>query len=287
MTTDVQAPIEVEEVTIPEVEAPSLEEVETAPTTEAETDTPAEAETPAVRAFADYTEEELAEDERVKAIVYRREQSATDRATARATSEKFAREQQYAASPQFHADLVKLITDAPLDTNGRPQIDPQHIEQATGRVLGRGASAAVEQLANVLSSAAGPNFRLTQAEQTLADAAVLLYQQNPLNSGPLINAWLTAHDRSVLERGESDLRAKIARDDAKQAEASAKVEQAKTAQTARKANPGASPIIGGGVTKTLTLEDIEAIPTNTWLLRPAAERQKLMADATALAAAKR
>lgn len=230
-------------IAVPDQPAPAEEPTDAAPTEDA----PAETAPSIADLLKNLSEDELAELPEVKSLVARRGESARQRAERETTTKLFAQQQQHVGSQEFR-DAMRQAVAAAADGTG--EVDQAKLDEMSSGLMSHGAHTAVTVLAQLLSEETGKDFALTAEEKELSEAAQVRYMQNPLDPSPLFRAWLKPYLRARSEATTTE--AVTAADKAgydrglKEGRAQAQVETAKKAQTDRKAEPGVTPIAGGG-----------------------------------------
>lgn len=264
----------------PDVEPEIVAEAEVTES-EAADSTEAEAQPDISELIRSIPSEKLVEHDAVKGLIARERESARQKAEHETTTKMFAEQQKYVVSGQAEAALQALAEAAAdnLDDRGRARIDQNEVKRLTAALLSHGASVSVNQLANVLAEEVGDGFSLSEAEQNSITLAQQRYMQNPLDPSALQRAWLAPLKRAWVEHERENIRSEVRAEIKREQEAAQKAAKAAAAAAARKDSPAPTSVSGVASPPPMTIEQIEAIPTNQWLAKPREERTRLLAEA--------
>ena len=253
---------------------PAVEQPETPDTPASETALEAAPETAQdTKSWADHLvdidEDELVNHDRIKSIIARREES---------TRRKIERDQQLKAGSDQQVQSVVSYLLTRLDAG---EISPQQFQQAAGQAVQAARYyASVEmgkQLPDVLMSnyKIPVDFRERALEAKLEDNGNLDRYTKILIEGAVAAERGTTRFKDIPEGSplHRDLQAEVA----KRVEADLR---ARGIEAAPKLSvPPTTPRGASGVSTSLSLAEIEAMPTTEWLAKPKTERDRLLAAA--------
>lgn len=172
-------------------------------------------ETPPKKSLDELTEEELAEDPRVKSLTARSTESERRRLEREQIDREAALARQYRASDAFVQDFEGEIrrAAASVDEQGNVELDRNKVDSMFRHLLTAGAEEATSTIGRLLGAEVGESFTPTAEEQELLRAAQSEYNRDPIrNADALARQWLRMRDRAVLETKTAELRTQIERE---------------------------------------------------------------------------